>query len=176
MGLKQNRLNNAKWTAMFIFILLLISLMCSKSHAKAPLKPKKDYKTVAFEIAKKYNVDPYLVLSIINVESTGCKYKVNKTSGDYGCMQVNQANIDKLGLDKHKLVHNDAYAIEAGVVILHKMKLRYADTEKLSWVCRYNVGTGKLRGRRAKLCTMYANKVYEQYYRLNRPLNMAINQ
>lgn len=158
MGLRKRQREQALMHLLLIVGLILFSLIVS-GKAKADEATVKQLSTI-------YNIDATLIQAIINVESSGCKFKVNKVSGDYGCMQINVHNIQALKLDKARLVRDNKYAIAQGVRILNSFK-RFQSQDGSLWICRYNVGTGKLTGKRFRNCIKYATKVNAEMAKLN---------
>jgi len=174
MGLQKRNREKAMIHLLIIIILVLIGFIANSSEAKGLNVTKDTYKyqygmvnvTYIYQTAAKYGIDPKLVLAIINVESSGCRFKVNKVSQDYGCMQVNIKNIKALKLDKHRLVSDDAYGIEQGIRILAGLR-RFKHKEPELWICRYNVGTGRISGKRKQLCLKYAYNIQKELTLLN---------
>lgn len=153
-----NRQKQQALTHLLLIVGLVLFSLLITYKAKADEATVKQMSTI-------YNLDANLIQAIINVESSGCKYKVNKTTGDYGCMQINVYNIAALNLDKDRLVRDNKYAIRQGVKILNSFK-RFQSKDGSLWICRYNVGTGKLVGKRARNCVKYAQKVKAEIAKL----------
>ena len=120
------------------------------------------------EHSKQYSVDPYLVTSILLVESGGKIDAYNERTKDYGLMQINEYHI-KRGLDKKRLLSDPDYSIKHGVRILAYFK-RFRGAEPQTWYCRYNVGTGKMIKGRLKRCLRYKRKVDRVYRKLRKGL------
>lgn len=90
-----------------------------------------------FKQCKKYDVNPWIILSMMNVESTFNPFAISK-DGARGLMQV-MPNINKNKFNPIKL-HEIEYGIEAGIIVLNE-KLNIHNNLLLS-IKRYN-GVGK---------------------------------
>lgn len=102
--------------------------------------------------AVKYNLDPRLMVAIINTESKFDRNAYNP-SGDYSLVQINYRIWKKefkkrklRPLDKKKLVYNEDYAIDRMGEILSILKREYSRKEKL-WYLRYHSATDKYQKR-----------------------------
>lgn len=108
-------------------------------------------------IAKHYAVDKLLLMGIVRQESAYCKYKLNKVTGDSGCMQIHKSNIAAYGWNKDTIMKHDAANIVAGAIILADFKRKFSANEPKTWMCRYNIGYRSL----PQQCITYLNKVYK---------------
>lgn len=108
------------------------------------------------QIAKYYSLDKQLLMGIVRQESAYCKYKLNKTTGDSGCMQIHKGNIKAYNWNKQTILDHDAANIVAGAIILVDFKKNFASKEPKTWACRYNIGYRHLPAS----CISYLNKVY----------------
>lgn len=108
------------------------------------------------QIAKYYSLDKQLLMGIVRQESAYCKYKLNKVTGDSGCMQIHVSNIKAYGWNRSTLMKHDAANIVAGAIILADFKKNFASKEPKTWACRYNIGNRNLPAS----CISYLNKVY----------------
>lgn len=93
---------------------------------------------ITFKLSSKHNIDPYLILSIIQTESN---FNTNaKSSNSYGLMQINY-NIWKkeLNIDKNK-IYDINYNIELGIKIL-KIYLKLSNNDIQKALHYYNNGT-----------------------------------
>lgn len=109
--------------------------------------------------AKKYDLDPDLMTAIIQAESrfeTGiqacwpapwkaadeitksCQPKEKWITCDHGLAQINEVWIHNWGLDKDKLLHDDAYNIAIQARLLYQLKKEFGDAEPEDWYGRYN--------------------------------------
>lgn len=109
--------------------------------------------------AHKYNLPPNLLAAVAMVESRYYVGAVNKKSNDFGIMQVNQYNIDAMGLSKKRLLTDIEYSIDSGARILAYFAKRYYVQEGRDWVCRYNIGTRKKTSALEAICKRYNKKV-----------------
>lgn len=120
------------------------------------LRPRLDHK-IAYtlsnhfhKIAKKYQLDHNLLISIAFQESafnlntvrkiTGLFYNEEKDEftemmmgADFCMMQINTKNIRKMKLNAKKLLINPAYCIEAGAKILATYKILHAKKDRKWW-------------------------------------------
>lgn len=113
--------------------------------------------------ARKYGLDAHLLAAILAQESGFRRSAVNEGSNDYGLAQINERTIAAYGFDRQRLMVDRQYAIDAGARVLADFKQRFKAREPLTYWCRYNVGTGRLVGRRAENCLVYMNKVLKHY-------------
>lgn len=91
-----------------------------------------------FYLCNGYNIDFYLVMAMIQVESEFDASAVSVTN-DYGLMQINEVNHDWLTNTLGVTDYLDPYQnMRAGCYILRKLFERYQDTE-LVLMC-YNMG------------------------------------
>jgi soluble lytic murein transglycosylase-like protein len=102
------------------------------------------------DAAQKYNVDPKIVLSIIDTESDFREGMVSYT-GDVSLVQINPkiwnrefARMKKPLLSSSKLKKDEAYAIEKMCEILSILKNRYSDADA-KWFARYHSRTKKFK-------------------------------
>jgi hypothetical protein len=65
--------------------------------------------------------------------------KVNHKTKDHGLMQINEKNILRMGLDRHRLKTDERYALSAGCRILTDFKKGYAKKFP-AWVGMYRAG------------------------------------
>lgn len=108
------------------------------------------------QIAKYYSLDKQLLMGIVRQESAYCKFKLNKVTGDSGCMQIHSSNIKAYGWNRSTLMKHDAANIVAGAIILTDFKKNFASKEPKTWACRYNIGYRNMPGQ----CISYLNKIY----------------
>lgn len=106
-------------------------------------------------ISKYYAVDKMLLLGIIRQESAYCRYKLNKTTGDVGCMQIHKGNIKAHNWNYNTVLNHDAAGIVAGAIILRDFKKQFAVKEPGTWACRYNIGYRNM----PQQCLSYLNKI-----------------
>ncbi len=122
--------------------------------------------------SKKYNYDPFFVVSVIMVESTFKKHQVSD-SGATGLMQlrpfVAKSVAPKAGVEWYGLptLHESEANIKLGTYYLFEQILKYGDIRK--GLIAYNIGETRLRDliRNGKpLPVSYMNKVMSTYKRL----------
>lgn len=102
-------------------------------------KSVRRWKKLATPIAKKYGIDPELVLRVIQVESGGNPNAVSKT-GAIGLMQLMPATARSLGVKNPK---NPRENIAGGVRYLRRMLDLFGEM-KLA-LAAYNAGPGNVR-------------------------------
>lgn len=126
--------------------------------------------------SEKYNIDPYLILAMIRVESTfnpNAKgiYKNGKPSGAYGLMQVKYSTAQEiakkteLSLSHKKELLSPVSNIKFGTAYLHKMLKKFKN-EKLA-ILAYNQGPTTILRHKGKetLSTQYYTKVKKFYHK-----------
>lgn len=112
--------------------------------------------TIIAFAAKKYEVDPRIMIAIIKIESNFKQNAINLTScertkqdkcGDYSMAQINyetwSKSFPKMGrkpLDLHKLKTDETYSIFRMAEILSILKKQYAATDN-AWFARYHSST-----------------------------------
>lgn len=112
------------------------------------------------EAADRHGLERTLVRAIASVESNRGQYKFNESTIDYGVMQINYRTANHLGLNTTRLYQDDAYNIEVATSLLQALKRHF----KHDWVCRYNVGYGKLVSKKAIRCQKYLDKLQKAGY------------
>lgn len=101
--------------------------------------------------SKKYQIDPYIMLALIKVESDFDSQAVSAT-GDYSLAQINykvwQKELKREGIELnfYKLKNNSAYAIEKMALILQILKKRHAKKDPY-WFARYHSNTKKFKSK-----------------------------
>lgn len=107
--------------------------------------------------SKRYNIDPKIIVSIIDTESDFRHHKISST-GDLSLVQINpkvwNAEFKRLGLGElniQQLKQSERYALIKMGQILNDLKTKYAHKDDL-WFARYHSRTKKYK-------TNYANKV-----------------
>lgn len=107
-------------------------------------------------IANHYGLDKTLLLGIVKQESAYCKFKLNKTTGDAGCMQIHKSNIKAHGWNRSVIMNHDAANIVAGALVLLDFRKAFKTKEPRTWACRYNIGYRNMPAQ----CLTYLNKIY----------------
>lgn len=97
-----------------------------------------------------YGVSPYTIMRIVLVESRGISSAYNKRTKDYGLMQLNERTMRAYGITKQCAL-NWICNLEAGISILSDI----SDGR----ICRYNVGSGKLKTEKLKRCLKYEQRL-----------------
>ena len=85
-----------------------------------------------------FGVPAYVLQAIAFVESSYILNAINKSSNDFGIMQVNSFNIDAYNFNKRKLLTDMQYSINAGAKVFRWFYNRYPLEEAIK---RYNCGT-----------------------------------
>lgn len=123
-----------------------------RQPAKAPNRPPPQQ--LAPKLLKgwqQHKLHPSLVLSIISVESNFNAKAVNRRTHDYGLMQINNRTAASMGINQNCL-EDWQCNLQVGLVVA-------AWAQKRGNVCRYNVGNGRLVGRKLKACNTYLAKL-----------------
>jgi soluble lytic murein transglycosylase-like protein len=103
-----------------------------------------------------HKIEVSLILAIIKVESNNGQALVGHNKNgtkDFGYMQVNEINLTKE--ESKFLQKNIDYGIIKGVSILADYKKRFPRT----YVCRYNIGSAPILGKRIEKCKNYLKKI-----------------
>lgn len=108
-------------------------------------------------IANYYGLDKELLIGIVRQESAYCRFKLNKVTGDSGCMQIHKATIKAYGWNKSVIMNHDAANIVAGALVLLDFKKAFVAKEPKTWACRYNIGYRNMPHQ----CITYLNKIYK---------------
>lgn len=114
--------------------------------------------------SKKYNLDPYLILAIIKVESDFNQRAISST-GDYSLAQINykvwKKELARKGvkLNFYKLKTNYAYALETMGYILKTLHDTYGKKDP-KWYARYHSNTSKHKLAYYKRVNTQLTKIY----------------
>ncbi|MEZ0208717.1 MAG: transglycosylase SLT domain-containing protein [Candidatus Paceibacterota bacterium] len=112
-----------------------------------------------YDVASNYGLDKRLFIAILKVES-GLDHKaINPSTMDFGIGQINYKTAEAYQMDTVRLIKDRAYSIEKAALVLSDFKRKFHDSEPDTWACRYNVGWGRLEGRRAYQCEIYLRKI-----------------
>lgn len=105
---------------------------------------KEEIKDVVLHVSEKYEIDPYLVLSVIHVESR-FKPEAKSNRGALGLMQIKPVVVKELAkrpvsiYEKQQLLDNKTFNIHVGVSYLaYLMKRFHGDVNKA--LMAYNAG------------------------------------
>lgn len=135
----------------------LIAKMIRKIQPELNEKAKNRIASSLYKTAKKYNVDPKLMIAIIGTESDFVNEKVS-TTGDLSLAQINidvwNKEFIRLGINKlnPKLLKKDEnYALNNMAVILNILKARHGKKDN-KWFARYHSQTKKYKN-------LYSKKV-----------------
>lgn len=124
-------------------ILALLVTYSAPNAIPAPALAKEIIK-----VSKLHKVDALTLTRIVLVESAGVSTAHNAKTHDYGLTQINIKTILALHITPG-CVNSWKCNLDRGAYIL----------SKLNRACRYNVGTGSLRGSRLKNCLHYERKL-----------------
>lgn len=135
-----------------------IAKRVQQQYDKLP-KPRKRQQRIAPEALapvllegwQKHRISPQTAIRIMHVESKFDALAVNRRTHDYGLMQINTRTAKAMGLSRNCLM-DWRCNLRAGLAIA-------AYAQKRGNLCRYNVGTGKLQGRRLANCNIYSRKL-----------------
>lgn len=129
----------------------LISHMISVVQPELEINSRNKIANDIHHAIKKYNVEPQIIVALIDTESNFSYSKVSST----GDLSIGQVNVEvwnrefkrmKLPLiEKHKLITEDqSYAMEKMAQILSILKVRHAKKDR-RWYARYHSNTSKLK-------------------------------
>lgn len=134
-----------KYGALVFIALVTIVIFAMVKQALYPL----EYKTEVIEYSNKYNLDPYLVLAIINTESKFDKHATSSQNAK-GLMQITDATAEEMNemtntadeiTDEN--IYDEEVNIELGCKYLASLINRY-DGNYYVAVCAYNAGIGNV--------------------------------
>lgn len=127
-----------------------ISVMISSVRPKLENTKKYTIAKAIHELSQSYNIDPKILIAIIDAESEFDNSKVSPT-GDYSVAQINlkvwKNGFQKIGypkLDIKRLKTDEAYAITKMSQILKSLKDRFGKKDK-RWFARYHSHTPKFK-------------------------------
>jgi soluble lytic murein transglycosylase-like protein len=106
-----------------------------------------------------HGLDPDLFVAILIVESNMRLNAYNAETKDYGIAQINIHTARAFKFDTARLLTDLRYSIDAGAKVLADFQKRYKDKEPDIFYCRYNQGSGKLKGIKLRRCMNYIAKV-----------------
>lgn len=156
-----------------ISLLVILPIWTGASDAPKPLKPhqavynhvlknKPDLdptyaealSRAIYRASVKHGLNPLKVSAILRQE---CRYKlrcINNTTKDYGIGQININTIEGFKFDKHKLLNDLDYSVEAATIVLADFKRMYGHREKDYWT-RYNTSNPEKRKKYQQLVAQY---------------------
>lgn len=129
-----------------LLVLIVVVYFAGQFVLKTYLFPFK-HKDAIMKYSEEYNLDPYLVLSVIKAES---KFNADAEShkGAMGLMQITEDTAqwiaEQMGLedyDKNKL-YNEEYSIMMGCWYLDNLRSEFGDME--NFIAAYNAGRGNV--------------------------------
>lgn len=114
--------------------------------------------------AKRYKIDPKIIVAIIDTESDFRHHKVS-TTGDISLVQINpkvwSAEFKRLGLgdlDVEQLKQSERYALIKMGQILNVLKNKHAQSDA-RWFARYHSRTKKLKATYAEKVELRMRKI-----------------
>jgi soluble lytic murein transglycosylase-like protein len=129
-----------------------INYLIKKNNPRINDDYSKNIARFIFKNSMKYNIDPKLFAAILMQESTyklAAKNCKKSRCTDYGISQIHKSTVKNYNFDKHKLLNDLEYSIEAGFKVLSDFKEKYGNKEKDYWT-RYNTSH------------MYKRKIYKK--------------
>lgn len=156
----------------------LHTVIPTSSPSYFPIPMSHQVQDIVFELAKKYDFDPALIIAIVDHETGGtfdinAKHKNSNGTWDYGLMQLNSKNnkwfSEMTGYKPFKPL-NPRHNLTAGVMYLHGLRLSYNNRSKdleTIWILNsYNMGTGgykKYIKRTGQVSRSYDRRVRDKY-------------
>ena len=149
------------------FLILAVVSVSITHSGHAELEPTKfiyidrDFRAAA----DKYGVDAKLLTAVFYVESNFNHTAVNPLTLDYGIGQINWKTAAHYNIDTSRMIKDRAYSIDRSAFVLSTFKKynKVTRPESKAWVCKYNVGTGRLEGNRKENCIKYLKKIRWAY-------------
>lgn len=127
-------------------------------ESKSALNAYKLTNTIS-KASEAHEVDRSLLSCILKTESNYDLGAVSSTQ-DFGIGQINSISIAQHKLDKHKLLTDLEYSIDASAKLLKGLQTRLKDEYERQWPCAYNIGvSGLLRGRKGAACEEYLERI-----------------
>ncbi len=109
------------------------------------------------KISEKYDVNPYVIASIIQSESFGYRYAVGK-HGEFGFMGIDPHSHSNAVGKNYSRIFEPEINIEIGASIFKSYLVQFNGNYKKA-LQAYNAGPHKVRSHRVPECTLaYANK------------------
>jgi len=136
-----------KYAVLIVIAFIVIEILCGLFLLRSFLFPFK-YKNLIKQNATKYNLEPYLIASVINVES-GYNSKVKSSAGAIGLMQIipSTANyissIYNINFQNQEDLLNPKINIEIGTAYLRYLLNKFEDLETA--LASYNAGETVVR-------------------------------
>lgn len=133
------------------------------SYEQALSQPRRPYKFANVKelhehidvVARLYGLPSKLLKAVAKVESLDCKYRVNKHTHDFGCMQISKKTIRLYKWNFETVANNDRINVVAAAIILKDLKKITYKKLGSKWPCSYNVGHRNL----PKACAAYLQKI-----------------
>jgi len=120
----KNRLLAGMTTAVILATTITVSIEAMGHESLTDSYIKNEYQEYCFEIGEEYNVSPFLIMAMIEAESSGKADAVNDAGTCMGLMQINMSNSVGAGVDPYDPKQN----IRAGVeILLRKAELVEGD-------------------------------------------------
>ena len=123
-----------KFVKLIVWLVLLLAVGFVLLNMKYPL----GYVKVIDKYAEEYQVDKYLVYSLINTES-GFHKDAKSSKGANGLMQLMPATARGLGVDPKDPIRN----LEGGIKYLSQLADKY-DGDTVKVLAAYNAGSGRV--------------------------------
>lgn len=157
-----------------IFLLLLNNMAFAQKSNLNNTQNNKNY-TCWDYAGSKFNVDPWLLFAIADVESTfrtGIKSKNKNASYDLGLMQINTIHIPYFqgkGLSKEEIQYDSCKNIIAAAYLLRKSINKYG--YNIDGIGGYHSGTPRLRKAYGQKVIKSYNELIARYYVSGEPFS-----
>lgn len=146
MGRKNRRRN--KWLRRIVFFILVILVLIIVSHLYYTFTYPLSYRGLIKKYANEFNIDPYLISAIINVESNFNKdalspkdarglMQITTSTGEWGAKEL---NINNFTLD---LLYDPEINIQIGTWYLKQLGKEFDNNLQLM-LAAYNGGSGNV--------------------------------
>lgn len=135
------------------------------------------YTNIFSKYAKKYNLDPFLLISIAKQESD---FNLNSKNGyirnntfhvtDFCMMQIHYTNVAHMKLDSSRLLNDADYCISTGIKIL--LNFKGLSSKDKFWWTRYNSSNPELREKYKNLVMTHYNNLKKVIPNMNKIVKM----
>ena len=139
---------NKKYALICLIIFILLAIIVGIKALKTFVYPLK-YEDIVLTNSNKYNLDPYLVFAVINVESNFKKMALSSRNAK-GLMQMTESTAQEMNemtnttdYITEESLYNENINIELGCKYLSDLIARYNGNYYLA-VCAYNAGIGNV--------------------------------
>lgn len=148
MDKKKKSWFNKRYALICLIVFILLVILVGVKALKTFVYPL-EYEDIVLTNSNKYNLDPYLVFAVINVESNFKKMALSSRNAK-GLMQMTESTAQEMNEMTNTIdyiteesLYNESINIELGCKYLSDLITRYNGNYYLA-VCAYNAGIGNV--------------------------------